>query len=80
MVDTQCPFVDKELKDRTASIINNYIKEKETELTQRQEEYANLPNRYMVKEVIKKEMDVLTEQINSMRKTVGELECSNKQT
>lgn len=78
MLDTQCSFVDKGLKDRTASIINNYIEEKEIELTQKHEEYANLPNRYIIKEVIKKEIDILTEQINSMRKTVGELECSNK--
>lgn len=78
MVDVICPLVDKELKDRTTSIINSYIREKETELTQKQEEYANLPNRYMIKKVVKKEIDTLTEQIDSMRKTVGELKCSNK--
>lgn len=71
----ECPFLNKELKERTTSIINDYIKEKETVLTQKQEEYANLPNRYVVKGVIKKEIDDLTGQINSMKKTVSEIGC-----
>lgn len=75
MVD-QCPFIDKELKQKTTSIINNYIKEKEITLTQKQEEYDNLPNRYIVKDIIKGEIDELTEQISSMKRTVSDIRCN----
>jgi len=74
----ECPFLDKELKEKTISIINNYIKEKEIILIQRREEHANLPDRYIVKDTVKKEIDELARQIDLMKKTVSEIECGSR--
>lgn len=74
MTDRICP--NKELMERTKSIVNSYIKQKEVELRYKQEELGNLPSRYVVVQTIKNEIDSLSEDIRSMKKLVEDLKCS----
>lgn len=68
-----CPCTNKEVLNSTKSIVNDFIKEKETDLRLTKEEYANTPDRYKVKKIIKQEIDDLTTDIDHMKDTVNKL-------
>lgn len=73
-MNNRCPIISSDDLKASKHFLKKRIEEKEIELTVKKEELTETPTKYIVHELIKKDVEGLSSEIRSMKELVNKLE------